>query len=174
MPNVEYEEILYEGFGPGGVAVMVKCLTDNRDSTTANIHAIFNKYGGTLGESGSAGPLFVQKGLLVIAREHRQPGEDAVVMHALDAGAEDVVVNDGSFQVLTAPSTCETVKAELEELNYSFERAEVRWLPQNTVVVEGQYADKLLKMLDALDNDDLVQAVYHNFHIHDEVVARLG
>jgi YebC/PmpR family DNA-binding regulatory protein len=172
--SVDYEEILYEGYGPGGVAVMVKCLTDNRNRTAADIRSIFNKRGGNLGESGCVAYMFDEKGLLVIEREHGQPEEDAVIMHALDAGAEDVVVSDESFEVLTAPADYETVKSALEKLNYQFEQSGIRWLAQNTVNAEGDQADKLLKMMEAFDDNDDVQDVYHNFEISDEEMDRLG
>lgn len=172
--SVDYEEILYEGYGPGGVAIMVKCLTDNRNRTAADVRSIFGKRGGNLGETGCVSYMFDEKGLFVIPREHGQPDEDAVLMHALDAGAEDVVVEDDSFEVLTAPSEFETVKNALDEAGYLFETAAIRWLPQNMVSVEGDNADKLLKMMDAFEDNDDVQDVYHNFEISDEEMKRLG
>lgn len=172
--SVDYEEIIYEGYGPGGVAIMVKCLTDNRNRTAADVRSIFGKRGGNLGESGCVAYMFDEKGLFVIPRENGQPDEDSVLMHALDAGAEDVVVNDDSFEVLTAPSDFEAVKTALEEAGYQLETAGIRWLPQNTVAAEGENAEKLLKMMDAFDDNDDVQDVYHNFEISDEEVERLG
>lgn len=170
--SVEYEEIMYEGYGPGGVAIMVKCLTDNRNRTAADVRSIFGKRGGNLGESGCVAYMFDQKGLFVIAREHGQPDEDAILMHALDAGAEDVIVDVESIEVLTAPSEFETVKEALEAAGYLFETAGVRWLPQNTVAAEGENAGKLLKMMDAFEENDDVQDVYHNFEISDEEIDR--
>jgi YebC/PmpR family DNA-binding regulatory protein len=171
--SVEYEDIMYEGYGPGGVAIMVKCLTDNRNRTAADVRSIFGKRGGNLGESGCVAYMFDEKGLFVIAREHGQPDEDAILMHALDAGAEDVIVDGDSIEVLTAPSEFETVKAALEAAGYLFETAGVRWLPQNTVAVDGDNADKLLKMMDAFEDNDDVQDVYHNFEISDDEMSRL-
>jgi YebC/PmpR family DNA-binding regulatory protein len=171
--SVEYEDIMYEGYGPGGVAIMVKCLTDNRNRTAADVRSIFGKRGGNLGESGCVAYMFDQKGLFVITREHGQPDEDAILMHALDAGAEDVIVDDDSIEVLTAPSVFETVKAAIEAAGYLFETAGVRWLPQNTVAVDGDNADKLLKMMDAFEDNDDVQDVYHNFEISDDEMSRL-
>lgn len=168
--SVEYEEIMYEGYGPGGVAIMVKCLTDNRNRTAADVRSIFGKRGGNLGESGCVAYMFDQKGLFVIVREHGQPDEDAILMHALDAGAEDVIVEDESIEVLTAPSEFEKVKEALEAAGYLFETAGVRWLPQNTVAAEGDNADKLLKMMDAFEENDDVQDVYHNFEINEEEI----
>jgi YebC/PmpR family DNA-binding regulatory protein len=171
--SVEYEDIMYEGYGPGGVAIMVKCLTDNRNRTAADVRSIFGKRGGNLGESGCVAYMFDEKGLFVIAREHGQPDEDAILMHALDAGAEDVIVDGDSIEVLTAPSEFETVKVALEAAGYLFETAGVRWLPQNTVAVDGDNADKLLKMMDAFEDNDDVQDVYHNFEISDDEMSRL-
>lgn len=172
--NVDYEEMIYEGYGPGGVAIMVKCLTDNRNRTAADVRAIFSKRGGNLGETGCVSYMFDQKGLLVIPREDGEPDEDTVMMHALEAGAEDVIVSDESFEVLTAPADFEQVKAGLEQQGYSFSQAGVRWLPQNTVEVTGENAEKLMKMMDAFDDNDDVQDVYHNFEISDEEMERLG
>jgi YebC/PmpR family DNA-binding regulatory protein len=172
--SVEYEDIMYEGYGPGGVAIMVKCLTDNRNRTAADVRSIFGKRGGNLGESGCVAYMFDEKGLFVIAREHGQPDEDAILMHALDAGAEDVIVDGDSIEVLTAPSEFETVKVALEAAGYLFETAGVRWLPQNTVAADGDNADKLLKMMDAFEDNDDVQDVYHNFEISDDEMSRLG
>jgi len=172
--SVDYEEMLYEGYGPGGVAIMVKCLTDNRNRTAADVRSIFNKRGGNLGETGCVSYMFDEKGLLVIAREDGEPDEDTVMMHALEAGAEDVVVSEDSFEVLTAPADFEQVKSALEASGYEFERAGIRWLAQTTVNAEGEQAEKLLKMMEAFDDNDDVQDVYHNFEISDEEMDRLG
>jgi YebC/PmpR family DNA-binding regulatory protein len=172
--SVEYEEIMYEGYGPGGVAIMVKCLTDNRNRTAADVRSIFGKRGGNLGETGCVSYMFDQKGLFVIAREDGQPDEDTILMHALDAGAEDVIVDADSIEVLTAPSEFDKVKEALDAAGYVFITAGVRWLPQNTVAAEGDNADKLLKMMDAFEENDDVQDVYHNFEITDDEIDRIG
>lgn len=173
--SVDYEDVLYEGYGPGGVAVMVKCLTDNRNRTAADVRSIFGKRGGNLGESGCVAYMFDQKGLLVVAREEDDNrDEDSFIMEALEAGAEDVVINEESFEIITAPEDFDTVKGNLETAGYVFETAGVRWLPQNTVAVEGDNADKLLKMMEAFDDNDDVQDVYHNFEISDDEMNRLG
>lgn len=172
--SVDYEEILYEGYGPGGVAIMVKCLTDNRNRTAADVRAVFNKRGGNLGESGCVSYMFDEKGLLVVSRENFDRDEDTVMMEALEAGAEDVVATEESFEVLTAPADFLNVKAALEQAGYAFESANIRWLAPNTIVSEGDNADKLLKMMEAFDDNDDVQDVYHNFEISDEEMERLG
>ena len=109
--------------------------------------------------------LFDRKGLLVIPREDGRPDEDTVLMQALEAGAEDVIVNEDSFEVLTEPSDFDKVKTALEEAGHTFTTAEIRWLPQTTVRVEGENAEKLAQMLDAFDDNDDVQDVYHNFEL---------
>jgi YebC/PmpR family DNA-binding regulatory protein len=153
---------------------MVKCLTDNRNRTAADVRSIFGKRGGNLGESGCVSYMFDQKGLLVIVRDDDTPDEDSFMMEALEAGAEDVVSTEESFEVLTEPGEFEAVKAKLEEAGYTFETASVRWLPQNTVAAEGENAEKLLKMMDAFEDNDDVQDVYHNFEISDDEMNRLG
>jgi YebC/PmpR family DNA-binding regulatory protein len=173
--SVDYEEIMYEGYGPGGVAIMVKCLTDNRNRTAADVRSIFNKRGGNMGESGCVAYMFDEKGLLVVTREEDDGrDEDSVMMEALEAGAEDVVAGEESFEILTAPVEFNTVKANLEAQGYTFETAGVRWLPQNTIASEGENAEKLLKMMDAFDDNDDVQDVYHNFEISDEEMQRIS
>jgi YebC/PmpR family DNA-binding regulatory protein len=173
--SLEYEDVLYEGYGPGGVAIMVKCLTDNRNRTAADVRSIFGKRGGNLGESGCVAYMFDQKGLLVVAREEDdERDEDSVMMEALEAGAEDVESGEESFEIITAPEEFETVKSKLESAGYKFETAGVRWLPQNTVAVEGDNADKLLKMMDAFEDNDDVQDVYHNFEISDDEMSRIS
>lgn len=166
--NVEYEEIMYEGYGPGGVAIMVRCLTDNRNRTAADVRSIFNKRGGNMGESGCVSYMFDQKGLLVIDREQFETDEDTIMMQGLEAGAEDVIVNDDSFEVITHPHEFEQVKTNLEKDGYQFTSAGVRWLPQNTVKSEGENAEKLIKMMDAFEDNDDVQDVYANFDIEGE------
>jgi YebC/PmpR family DNA-binding regulatory protein len=161
--NVDYEEIVYEGYGPGGVAIMVRCLTDNRNRTAADIRAIFNKRGGNMGESGCVSYMFDEKGVLTIDREERDIDEDELMMQALEAGAEDIAVSEGEFEIATHPHDFEKVKNALEAAGYEFSGASVRFIPQNTVVVEGDNEEKLLRMMDAFDDNDDVQDVYANF-----------
>ncbi|WP_338552028.1 YebC/PmpR family DNA-binding transcriptional regulator [Paenibacillus sp. KS-LC4] len=164
---VDYEEIMYEGYGPGGVAIMVRCLTDNRNRTAADVRSAFNKRGGNMGESGCVSYMFDHKGLLVVDREGLEIDEDSMMMVTLEAGAEDLVVNDDSFEILTHPHEFEQVKGALEAEGYTFVSAGVRWLPQNMVAVEGENADKLSKMMDSFDDNDDVQDVYTNFELED-------
>ncbi|REK57239.1 MAG: YebC/PmpR family DNA-binding transcriptional regulator [Thermobacillus sp.] len=170
----DYEEIIYEGYGPGGVAIMVKCLTDNRNRTAADVRAIFNKRGGNMGESGCVSYLFDEKGLLVVSREAHDIDEDSMLMAAIDAGAEDIIVNEDLYEILTAPADFIKVKQALEGSGLTFESAGIRWLPRTTVKVEGENAEKLLKMMDAFDDNDDVHDVFANYEIDDEELAKLG
>jgi YebC/PmpR family DNA-binding regulatory protein len=172
--SVEYEEIIYEGYGPGGVAIMVKSLTDNRNRTAADVRSIFNKRGGNMGESGCVSYMFDQKGVLNLSREEFEIEEDELMMQALEAGAEDLVSQEDIFEIITHPHEFETVKTALEQQGLRFTSAGVRWLPQNNVMVDGENAEKLLKMMDAFEDNDDVQDVYANFEISDEEMERIG
>ncbi|GAB6988622.1 YebC/PmpR family DNA-binding transcriptional regulator [Paenibacillus pini] len=173
--DVDYEEIYYEGYGPGGSAIMVKCLTDNRNRTAADVRSIFNKRGGNMGESGCVSYMFDQKGILIIDREKFEDlDEDTLMLQAIEAGAEDLITTDENFEVLTHPHEVEAVKKSLEEAGLEFSNSEVRWIPQNTVDAEGENAEKLMKMMDAFDDNDDVQDVYANFEISDAEMERIG
>lgn len=169
-----YDEIFYEGYGPGGVAIMVKCLTDNRNRSAADVRAIFNKRGGNMGETGCVSYMFDEKGLLEIDREDFEKGEDELMMKVLEAGAEDLVVNEDSYEIITHPHEFEGVKTALEGEGMHFANAGIRWVPQNNVKVEGENAEKLLKMMDAFDDNDDVQDVFANFEIDDDEMERLS
>ncbi|MCS7460181.1 YebC/PmpR family DNA-binding transcriptional regulator [Paenibacillus doosanensis] len=172
--NVEYEEIMYEGYGPGGIAIMVKCLTDNRNRTAADVRAVFNKRGGNMGESGCVSYMFDEKGILTIDRETHPLDEDELMMQALEAGAEDVTVSEDHFEITTHPHEFEKVKTALEGQGLEFAEANVSWVPQNTIKVEGENAEKLMKMMDSFDDLDDVQDVFSNYEIEDEEMARIG
>jgi len=162
----DYEEMIYEGYGPGGAAIMVKCLTDNRNRSAADVRAIFNKRGGNMGETGSVSYMFDEKGVLVIDREvYDEINEDKLMMQVLEAGAEDLVTTEDTFEIYTHPHEFEAVKNELEKHHLLFSSASIRWIPQNTMQADGDNAEKLLKMMDAFDELDDVQDVYVNFEI---------
>ena len=168
LSNVVYEEITYEGYAPGGVAVIVDTISDNRNRTASDVRHCFAKYGGNLGTTGSVGFMFDERGVLVIERE---PGsdEDEMMMIALDAGAEDVKVDEDVFEILTAPNDFSTVRENLEKQGYSFLSAEVQKIPQNTVAVtDPDTVLKIQKMLDLLEENDDVQNVFHNADLPDE------
>ena len=168
LSNVVYEEITYEGYAPGGVAVIVDTISDNRNRTASDVRHCFAKYGGNLGTTGSVGFMFDERGVLVVERE---PGsdEDEMMMIALDAGAEDVKVDEDVYEILTAPNDFSTVRENLEKQGYSFLSAEVQKIPQNTVAVtDPDTILKIQKMLDLLEENDDVQNVFHNADLPDE------
>jgi YebC/PmpR family DNA-binding regulatory protein len=168
LSNVVYEEITYEGYAPGGVAVIVDCISDNRNRTASDVRHCFAKYGGNLGTTGSVGFMFDERGVLVVERE---PGsdEDEMMMTALDAGAEDVNVEEDVYEILTAPNDFSAVREKLEQQGVTFLSAEVQKIPQNTVAVtDPDTIVKIQKMLDLLEENDDVQNVFHNADLPEE------
>lgn len=163
-----YDEFSYEGFGPGGVAVMVDLLSDNRNRTASDIRHLFSKHGGNMGENGCVAYLFDKKGLIVIDREQDTRSEDEMLLLALEAGAEDLQVDEESFEVVTAPTDLESVRTFLTEQGIAIASAELSMIPQTLVAVEGDVAAKVIKMLDALEDHDDVQNVYTNADLPDE------
>ncbi len=165
LDGVNYEELTYEGYGPGGIAVMLDLLTDNRNRTAGEIRHIFDRNGGNLGETGSVGWMFEKKGLIVIDREEVTIGEDDMMMIALEAGAEDMKVNEDSYEIVTSPDDFEVVKEAIIAQNIKTAATEVTKLPKNTVEVTGETAAKVQKLLDMLDDHDDVQNLYDNADI---------
>lgn len=164
-----YEEIWYEGYGPGGVALYVQILTDNRNRAASDVRSAFTRGGGNLGEPGSVGYLFSQKGLILVSGD-----EDEVMLTALEAGAEDVRDNgDSWFEVITGPSDLGTVSAAVAAAGIAVDSADVTQLPSSTVPVGESDAKKLLRLIDALDDLDDVQAVYSNYDIDDAVMEKV-
>lgn len=164
-----YEEIWYEGYGPGGVALYVQILTDNRNRAASDVRSTFTRSGGNLGEPGSVGYLFNQKGLVVASGD-----EEAVMLAALEAGAEDVRdAGDGLFEVITTPGDLGPVRKAVEAAGLEVESADVTQLPTTTVPVEEPEAKRLLRLIDNLDDLDDVQAVYSNYDIDDAVMERV-
>jgi YebC/PmpR family DNA-binding regulatory protein len=160
LEGVSYEEIRYEGYGIGGAAIIVDCMTDNRVRTVAEVRHAFSKYGGNLGTEGSVAFQFKHCGQLFLA-----PGtnEDKVMEAALDAGADDVIADaDGAIEVLTAPTALEDVKAALEKAGFKPEIAEVTMRAENTVELSGDESERMQKLLDVLEDLDDVQDVFHN------------
>jgi YebC/PmpR family DNA-binding regulatory protein len=164
-----YEEIWYEGYGPGGVALYVQILTDNRNRAASDVRSTFTRNNGNLGEPGSVGYLFSQKGM-ILARGT----EDDVMLAALDAGAEDIRDGgDGLVEVVTEPSNMPAVRKAVEEAGVFVESAEVTQIPASTVPVEESDARKILRLIDALDDLDDVQAVFSNYDIDDAVMEKV-
>ena len=160
LGSVVYEEINYEGYAPGGVAVICEIVTDNRNRTAASVRHIFDKNGGALGTSNSVAFMFDRKGHIVIERGALT--EDEVTLAALDAGAEDIRVLDGAFEIITALGDFSAVREYLEKAGYDFLEAELAYLPQNTVTPDDAHVDKIIRLLDMLDDDDDILHVWHN------------
>lgn len=169
LEGVNYEEITYEGYGPAGVAVLVRCLTDNRNRTVADMRSVFTKCGGSLGESGCVAWMFDQKGVVTIPAERTD--EDSVMMATLDEGAEDIRTEDDIIEVTTKPEELQAVREALAKAGIEFTEAEVAMVPQNTVRVEHtKEASQILRLMESLEDLDDVQNVYANFDIPDEVM----
>lgn len=166
--NATYEEITYEGYAPGGVAIIAQIVTDNRNRTSSDVRHIFDKNGGSLGTPGSVSYMFDNKGVIVIERE---PGmdEDEIMMTALDAGAEDVKVDEDAFEIITAPNDFSSVREKLESAGFAFLSADKQMIPQNTVAIaDPDTLTKVQRLLDMLEDNDDVSEVYHNAELPEE------
>lgn len=157
--TVNFESIRYEGYGPSGIAVMVDCLTDNKNRTAGMVRSSFTKHGGNLGTDGSVSYMFNKKGYIVI---EKTIDEDDVMMTALDAGADDVITSDEAFEIYTSPDMFLNVKSSLEELGAVFLSSEVTYIANNDVEVDEETKEKFYKLIDALEDIDDVQEIYHN------------
>jgi YebC/PmpR family DNA-binding regulatory protein len=171
LPGEAYEEISYEGYGPAGVAIMVRVLTDNRNRTAPEIRHVFEKHSGNLGASGAVAWMFERKGIIQVDAE--KMGEDDVLAAALDAGASDMKRVEKVFEITTAPGEMDAVRAALERGRVPVLGAEVSYVPQSTVRVEGKDAPVVLRLIEALEELDDVQAVYANYDIPDEVIEAI-
>lgn len=171
LEGVAYEEIIYEGYGPGGVAIMVEATTDNRNRTTAEIRHLFSKHGGNLGETGCVSWVFERKGL--ISFEKGKVDEEEVMAVAIDAGAEDIRSTETTIDVITAPEDFDRVKEAIERSGLQYAVAQVTMVPKTTVSVEGKQAQQVLSLIEALEDHDDVQEVYANFDIADELLESL-
>jgi len=171
LPGVTYEEVTYEGYGPGGVAVIVEAITDNRNRTVSEVRYIFSKHGGSLGETGCVSWIFDKKGVIIINAQDLP--EDDILMAALEAGAEDVKTEGDCYQVITAPEDFQEVKEALERGSMPIESAEITLVPKNTAKVEEGQGEKVLKLMDALEALDEVQKTYANFDIPEEILEAM-
>lgn len=167
-----YEEILYEGYGPAGVAFMLEVATDNRNRTAAEVRRLFTKYGGSLGESGCVAWMFQKKGLILISA--KSIGEDELMNIALDIGAEDMTQSEDGYEIVTDPSTFSSVRKAIDERKISYDSAEITWIPTNTVKLEGEDASKTLRLIEELEDLEDVQQVYANFDISREIMEKIG
>ena len=163
------EDVLYEGYGPGGVAMLIEAMTENRNRTGADVRHVLGKHGGSLGEPGTVAYLFDKRGLIVIDAERY--GEDDL-MPAIEAGAEDIADEDGVFEVLTEPAQLAPVLAALAAAGIEVQSSELAWLPKARVPVEENDAAKLMRLIDALEDNDDIDAVHANFDVDDDVLER--
>ena len=171
LEGVAYEEVRYEGYGPNGIAIMVDCMTDNRNRTVAEVRHVFSKRGGNMGTDGCVAFMFNQKGIISLPSGL---DEDAVMEVALEAGAEDIITNDdGSMDVFTTPDDYAAVKDALDAAGFAVQSAEVTMHPDNTISLDLEDAQKAIAMIDAFEELDDVQQVYSNADFSDEVMAQL-
>lgn len=166
------EELRYEGYGPVGVAIMVDCMTDNRNRTAAAVRHVFSKYGGSLGESNSVAWMFERKGVITADAGERNP--DEIGLAAIEAGADDIEVDGGTVEIMADPSSFEAVRKAVEATGVVIENAEVTMQPKQTVPVGEDKAASVLRLLEALEEEDDVQQVYANFDIPEDVLERIS
>ncbi|MFQ5599176.1 MAG: YebC/PmpR family DNA-binding transcriptional regulator [Candidatus Krumholzibacteriia bacterium] len=170
LEGVHYEEVVYEAFGPGGVALLIEALTDNRNRTVSDLRHVLDRKGGKLGASGSVAHLFTMMGYIAV--ERRDLDEDTLMTAAIEAGAEDVRTEGDIYEVLTHPGDLESVAKSLESAGVACESAEISRIPSTTVKLEGKPAQTMLQLMDALEDVDDVQKIYANFDISEAEMAR--
>jgi len=161
LGSVNYENVTYEGYGPNGVAIIVDVLTDNRNRTASEMRYIFDRNGGSLGATGCVSWMFDRKGLIVVEHSDKLD-EDELMMCAIEAGAEDVSEDADSFEIYTSPTDFSAVRGAVEEAGYIFASAEIDLIPQNTVKLDTHQSEKIMKLVDMMEDNDDVQNVYHN------------
>lgn len=172
LPGVSYEEGVLEGYGPGGAALYIETLTDNRKRTIAEVRHILTKYGGNLAEVGAVAWVFEKKGLVTVPKAG--PGEEELLMLAIEAGAEDLKTEDDAFEIITAPEDLEKVRKALEARKLEIESANLTMYPKSTVKIEGKDAEQFLSLMEALEEHDDVENVYSNFDIAAEILEQMG
>ncbi len=171
LEGVSYEDCIYEGYGPGGVAIFLEAVTDNRNRTTAEVRKILSKFGGNMGESGCVAWMFTKRGVIQVTAHGVD--EDQLLAQALEAGAVDVQRADNTFEVVTDLKDFAAVQAALAQASLPIEQAEITMVPQSTIRLEGKVAEQVLRLMDALEEHDDVQHVYANFDIPEEIMAAL-
>ena len=172
LPGVSYERVTYEAYGPGGVAIFIEGLTDNKNRAVASVRHILTKNGGNLGTDGSVAWMFDPKGKILVKASAYD--EDAVLAAAVDAGAEDMIAEEGYYRVVTPFTAFQAVQDGLHEAGIEIEEAEIEMVPKTTIPVESDVAEKVLRLLDALEDEDDVQKVAANFDIPEEILAQAG
>lgn len=164
-----YEDIIYEGYGPGGIAVFVSCLTDNRNRTASDIRHAFDKFGGNLGQSGCVSFMFDRKGILAIEKNDKID-EEELMLQVIDLGAEDFSSDDDGYEIITSPEDFNEIRDSLSEVGYEFAVAELGFLPQNTTGLNDDDDIKnMIKLIEVLEDNDDVQDIYHNWEIPDDL-----
>lgn len=171
LEGVSYEEVVYEGYGPGGVAIIAEALTDNKNRASSSIRNIFSKRGGNMAGQGSVSWMFEKKGFIVVNKSDVE--EDKLMDIVLEAGAEDMKTEESTYEITTTPSDFENVKKVITDKNIKMESSEITNIPKNTIKVTGDNAKKLLALVNELEDDDDVQNVYANFDIPDEILKEL-
>jgi YebC/PmpR family DNA-binding regulatory protein len=171
LPGVVYENVTYEGYGPGGTALMIDVLTDNKNRTVAEIRHILSRHNGNLGESGCVSWIFEKKGVIQV--DSSQVSEEQLLELVLESGADDMRRDDDTFEIVAQPNSFENAKTVLEEHNIKIESAEITMHPKNTIKVTAKEAEQLLKLMDALEEHDDVNNVYSNFDIDDETLKQI-
>ncbi len=169
LPGVSYEDVTYECYGPGGVAMLVESVTDNKNRTVAELRHLLERHGGKLAASGAVAFQFTKKGTIILPKAGLN--EDDIMNLALDAGADDMQTTNENYEIYTTPSSFETVKKAIEAKQIKIESADLQMVPQNTVKVDGKDAEHLLKLMEALEEHDDVQNVFANFDIDESVMA---
>jgi YebC/PmpR family DNA-binding regulatory protein len=172
LPGVSYEEVSYEGYGPGGVAILVEVLTDNRNRTVSDIRHIFTHNGGSLGEVGCVGWMFDKKGLIQV--DKRSVDEEELMEAVLEAGALDMKLEEDYFEIVTPFNKFEAVKQALDQKKVSYSQAELTMIPQTTIKLEGKEAEQMLRLMESLEDHDDVQKVYANFDIATEIMEKMS
>ncbi len=174
LPGTSYEETFYEGYGPGGAAILLEALTDNKNRTSSEIRHILSKHGGSLGEAGCVSWIFDKKGYILI--EKNKADEDTLIAVALDAGAEDMKNDpkEDNYEIITAPENLNKVKSAIEASGIPVSLAEVTMLPKSYVTLDEKNAEQMIKLIEMLEDHDDIQNVYTNFDIPDEVLLKVG
>ncbi len=172
LEGISYEEVNYEGYGPGGVAMLIDCLTDNKNRTVADIKHLLDRHGGNLGEPGCVAWMFEQKGLIVLDKD--KVDEETLIDVALEAGAADVKDSETEFEVVMEPADFEAVKKALDDAGLIYTLAETSMIPQNTIKLDGKRANQMLNLIDALEDHEDINHVYANFDIPDEVLEAMS
>ncbi len=172
LPGISYEEITYEGYGPGGVALLIRVTTDNKNRTAANLRSTLAKYNGSMASLGATSWQFEQKGYITVPKETID--EETLMEIALDAGAQDIQNEENSYDITTNPQDFEKVRKVLDDKKIKYSAAEVTMVPKNYIKIEGKEAEQMLKLMNAMDEDEDVQNVYANFDIPQEIMDRIS